>query len=138
MTSASSEYIEDLLESPNDADNVLTHNDLVEGGLAPIKAYARTRSSKAALRAKRHRERMETGEGKTPPKKQLNVMVPPNDEARTAVKAVAEALLEGRMKPADVQDVGSDVVRLGHATKRVLSRGGIRAAALRMLIGWNS
>lgn len=137
MANTALEYIEDLPKTPINADDVLTHEALVEGGLLPIRAYARTRSSKAAIRAKRHRERLAAGERDTSPRKQLNVMVPPDNEARTAVKSVAEALVEGRIKPADLE-VDSEVVQLGRATKRVLSRGGFKATALRMLIGWNS
>ena len=135
MSKSVPSYVEDLDDTPIDIEAVLSDEALVEGGLVPIKAYARTRSSKAALRAKRHRERAEAGEGDRPPKKQLNVMAPPDDDAREAVKQVAEALVEGRMKPADIRSFDSEVVRLGKAVQGVLARGGIRAAVLRALVG---
>lgn len=135
MTDTPPNYIEDVNDAPIDVEAVLSDEALAEGGLVPIKAYARTRSSKAALRAKRHRERAEAGEGNTPPKRQLNVMVPPEDDARAAVKLVAEALLQGRMTPADAQNLGDDSRRLGRAVKSILDRGGLRAMALRAIIG---
>jgi len=135
MSNKSADYIEDLLDSPIEIESVLTHQELVEGGLVPIQAYARTRSSKAAMRAKRHRERLEAGKEDAPPQKQLNVLAPTSEDARKAIKEVANALVEGRITPADVQGAKSEEIRLGRAVKRVLSRGGVRAAALRMIIG---
>jgi hypothetical protein len=129
------EYIEDILETPVEAENILTHEALVGGGLSPIRAYARTRSSKAAMRAKKRRDKLEAGEGTVQPQKQLNVLAPVDEDARAAIKELANALVDGRMKPADVKDVRSEEIQLGRAAKRVLSRGGIKAAALRMIIG---
>ena len=131
------DHVEDIEDAPIDVDAVLSDEALIEGGLVPIKAYARTRSSKAALRAKRHRERAAEGHGDVPPRRQLNVMVPPDEDARNAVKQVAEALLEGRMKPADARRLGDNASRLGGVVQAILDRGGLRAMALRAVIGRN-
>ena len=128
-------HVEDIGNEPIDVEAVLSDEALIEGGLVPIKAFARTRSSKAALRAKRHRERAEAGEGERRPKKQLNVMAPPDPDARDAVKLMVEALVEGRIKAADVRSLDGDAFRLGKAVQGVLDRGGIRAVALRALVG---
>jgi len=135
MKTPASDHIEDIEDAPIEVGSVLSDEALIDGGLVPIRAYARTRSSKAALRAKRHRERVAAGQGDAPPRKQLNVMAPLDEDARNAVKQVAEALIEGRIKPADTQRFGDNASRLGKAVQSILDRGGIRAMALRVLIG---
>ena len=128
-------YAEDITDDPVDSETVLDDAALIDSGLVPIRAFIRTKSSKAAIRAKRHRERAEAGHKDQPPKKQLNVMAPIDPEARTAVKVVAEALIEGRVKPGDLKELNSDSHRFGQAVKLVLARGGIRAAVLKSILG---
>lgn len=128
-------YVEDITDNPVDPETVLDDATLIESGLVPVRAFIRTKSSKAAIRAKRHRERAEAGHQNQPPKKQLNVMAPMDPESRMAVKVVAEALVEGRLKPMDLKELNSDSHRFGQAVKLVLARGGIRAAVLKRILG---
>jgi len=140
------DFLEDATgRSVIDADKVLTEDDLLAGGLTPVRAFVRTRAGKAATRQQRHREKLEN-EGV----KQVNILAPA--EAHPIIKALAERLRQGE----DVQAVLRDLARDGATTApeakpqprpkpkpateadpvaEVIERGGWRAWLLRWLLG---
>lgn len=142
------DFLEDATgRSVIDADKVLTEDDLLAGGLTPVRAFVRTRAGKAATRQQRHREKLEN-EGV----KQVNILAPA--EAHPVIKALAERLRQGE----DVQAVLRDLARPGATTApeakpqprpkpkpkpateadpvaEVIERGGWRAWLLRWLLG---
>lgn len=75
-------FLEHIPEEPI-GDNVLTDEDLRKSGLIKAEAFVRTKSGKAALRAKRYRER-KIEEGLKP----LNVLAP--IELHEKIKAFAK------------------------------------------------
>ena len=140
------DFLEDATgRSVIDADKALTEEDLLAGGLAPVRAYVRTRAGRAATRQQRHREKLESGGVK-----QVNLMAPV--EAHPVIRALAERLRQGE----DLQTVLRDLARDGAtaapeakpqprpkpkpATEadpvaEVIQRGGWRAWLLRWLLG---
>jgi len=140
------DFLEDATgRSVIDADKVLTEDDLLAGGLAPVRAYVRTRAGKAATRQQRHREKLEN-EGV----KQVNIVAPA--EAHPVIKALAERLRQGE----DLQTVLRDLAKGGapaapapgakprpkpkpattaDPVAEVIERGGWRAWLLRWLLG---
>lgn len=82
------DHLENVPERPIDPDRVLSDDELQAGGLQPVKAYVRTKASKAADRQKRWREKKAT-EGL----KQTNVQVP--EEHQETIKEIARRLREG-------------------------------------------
>ena len=140
------DFLEDATgRSVIDADKVLTEDDLLAGGLAPVRAYVRTRAGKAATRQQRHREKLEK-EGV----KQVNIVAPA--EAHPVIKALAERLRQGE----DLQTVLRDLAKGGapaapapgakprpkpkpattaDPVAEVIERGGWRAWLLRWLLG---
>lgn len=137
------DFLEDATgRSVIDADKVLTEDDLLAGGLTPVRAFVRTRAGKAATRQQRHREKLQN-EGV----KQVNILAPA--EAHPIIKALAERLRQGE----DVQAVLRDLARDGATTApeakpqprpkpataadpvaEVIERGGWRAWLLRWLL----
>ena len=129
-----------------DADKVLTEDDLLAGGLAPVRAYVRTKAGKAATRQQRHREKLESAGIR-----QVNIQAPA--EAHPVIKALAERLRQGE----DLQAVLADLARDGSTVApeakpeprpkprpaptpadpvaEVIERGGWRAWLLRWLLG---
>lgn len=146
MADNTPDFLEDATgRSVIDADKVLTEDDLLAGGLTPVRAFVRTRAGKAATRQQRHREKLEN-EGV----KQVNILAPA--EAHPVIKALAERLRQGE----DVQAVLRDLARPGATTApeakpqprpkpkpateadpvaEVIERGGWRAWLLRWLLG---
>lgn len=141
------DFLEDATgRSVIDADKVLTEDDLLAGGLAPVRAYVRTRAGKAATRQQRHREKLEN-EGV----RQVNIVAPA--EAHPVIRALAERLRQGE----DLQAVLADLARDGSTVApeakpeprpkprpaptpadpvaEVIERGGWRAWLLRWLLG---
>jgi len=82
------DHLENVPERPIDPDRVLSDDELQAGGLQPVKAYVRTKASKAADRQKRWRDKKAT-EGL----KQTNVQVP--EEHQETIKEIARRLREG-------------------------------------------
>lgn len=140
------DFLEDATgRSVIDADKVLTEDDLLAGGLAPVRAYVRTRAGKAATRQQRHREKLEN-EGV----KQVNIVAPA--EAHPVIKALAERLRQGEDVQAVLRDLARDGATAAPEAKpqprpkprpateadpvaEVIERGGWRAWLLRWLLG---
>lgn len=150
------DHLEDVPERPIDSDRVLSDDELLAGGLQPVKAYVRTRAGKAAERQQRYREKKEA-EGF----KQTNVQVP--DEHQETIREIARRLREGEPlegvsvpkpeqkpeeKPVPVDQVKpdapekpapiSDEAPLTEADKRLLAvvrSGGFRSRLVRLLAG---
>lgn len=140
------DFLEDATgRSVIDADKVLTEDDLLAGGLAPVRAYVRTKVGRAATRQQRHREKLE-GEGV----KQVNIVAPA--EAHPVIKALAERLRQGEDVQAVLRDLARDGATAAPEAKpqprpkpkpateadpvaEVLKRGGWRAWLLRLLLG---
>lgn len=137
------DFLEDATGRPViDAAKALTEDDLLAGGLAPVRAFVRTKAGKAATRQKRHREKLESGGVK-----QVNIVAPA--EAHPVIKMLAERLREGE----DLQAVLRDLAKTGAQTpaaaprnkpkptveadpvNQVIERGGWRAWLLRWLLG---
>jgi hypothetical protein len=143
------DFLEDATgRSVIDAGKVLTEDDLLNGGFAPVRAYVRTRAGKAATRQQRHREKLQD-EGV----KQVNVQAPA--EAHPVIRALAERLRQGE----DLQAVLRDLAKTGapaapdakpqpqpqpqprprpaasDPVAEVIQRGGWRAWLLRWLLG---
>lgn len=138
------DFLEDATgRSVIDADKVLTEDDLLAGGLTPVRAFVRTRAGKAATRQQKHREKLESVGIR-----QVNIQAPA--EAHPVIKALAERLREGE----DLQAVLRDLAKNGtpaaptapapsakpkpaavDPVAEVIGRGGWRAWLLRWLLG---
>jgi len=76
-----------------DVERALSDEQLIDGGLAPVRAFVRTKQGKAAARQKRYKEKkVATGV------RQLNVQVPDGD--RDSVKRISEVLRAGGWRAA--------------------------------------
>ena len=93
----------DLFENLEDAEGVPfdtaqqppSDEELRQRGLQPVRAYVRTKASKAAQRAQRHREAAaQQGHG------QVNVVAP--QEAKGPLRELATAMREGRVSAEQV------------------------------------
>jgi hypothetical protein len=82
------EHIEDLQERPIDPDRVISDDELRASGLAPVRAYVRTKAGKTAERQQRYRQKKEA-EGF----KQTNVQVP--EEHQETIREIARKMREG-------------------------------------------
>lgn len=140
------DFLEDATgRSVIDADRVLTEDDLLAGGFAPVRAYVRTKAGKAATRQRKHREKLEN-EGV----KQVNILAPA--EAHPVIKALAERLRQGEDVQAVLRDLAKDGAPAAPApgakpqpkprpattadpVAQVIERGGWRAWLLRWLLG---
>lgn len=123
-----------------DADQVLSDEALHAGGLRPVSSWVRTSASKSALRAKKHREKMDK-KGL----KQLNIAAPVS--AHEALKKINAALLDGRT----IEDAMAELVPPSIEIKekivvvekkmpteqvailKILAAGGWRASVIRWL-----
>ena len=123
---------------PIESEKVLVDEQLVAGGLVPVRAWMRTKPSANALRQAKKRENVETVQGK----KQLNLVVPGDDASREALKAAAAALSDGRLSPEDLRVVSGlaaslfnekEVVAEEPARLDNVRRIGLRVLSLR---GW--
>lgn len=86
------DHIEDVPETPADPETVLTDEQLTAGGLVKVNAFMRSKASANALRVQKHREKKEA-EGV----KQINVQA--SEEARQAIKAIADRTKSGETLP---------------------------------------
>ena len=125
-------HLEELPETPISEDQVLTDDDLAKGGLVKAEAWMRTKSSKGALRVKKHREAKEA-EGM----KQLNIVIP--EAAREQFKTWAKAAEEGQPYGPEQTVKTIEVVKTVEVVKEV-QRTDPKADALlkkvRSLTGW--
>lgn len=128
-------YVEELSDAPISIDAVLSDDDLAKGGLAPIQTWARTQSSKNALRSQRAKERAEKGEA-GPARKQLNLQAPVDEPSREAIKTLTAELLEGRVSPEGVLIAARDAgaAELGAHVQALIDAGGLRARILRRIL----
>lgn len=145
------EMIETALEDGPavvDPETVLSDEQLRDGGLVPVRTWARTKASGNALRAKRSREKAEKGEG-GPARKQVSVLAPPDDAARDALREVGKRMVAGEVSVEDVRaifkpsapphapDPASEQVRaLGERAASLIAAGGLRGRLLRWLLGY--
>jgi len=104
------DYLEGIEErAPRivDPDQSISDDALERGGLVPVRAFVRSKASKNAERVRKAAERREKGENGTP-RKQINLQAPVSDEARTALKTVNSALLDGKIAPEDLLALTDD------------------------------
>ena len=112
-----------------DPDQALTDEQLEAGGLAPVRAFVRTRAGKAALRAAKHKEKLAASGVK-----QVNVMAP--ESASEPIKEIATRTKAGEPVAQVLADLAGTAPSLPDLDKRVLDRlhqGGIRATLIRWL-----
>lgn len=135
-------YIEDVEDQPIADDAALSNEALEAGGIVPITAFVRTRSSSNAIRQRR--KKMEAAKPKPDgkaPRAQLNIVAPTDEGARDILKKAAAALVDGTLTgdalrvalvpvPQDAEDR-----RIGGQVRAILDRGGWQAMILRHLIG---
>lgn len=83
-------HVEDITgqDGPIDADAILTDEQLGRGGLVKVEAFMRTRTSAAAARKAKQRERDETGG-----LRQVNIKT--TEETGTALKSIAAEIGRG-------------------------------------------
>lgn len=126
-----------------DADAVLDDDALRAGGLVPVRTWARTKASSGALRSRRARERAAAGEV-GPPRRQVSVLAPPDDDARDALRAVAAAMITGDLTVDQLRELrpvrptaltNDDARELGQRALELIGRGGWRSRALKLLLG---
>lgn len=103
MTEQPKKYIEDTESGLQNADDVLTDEELTAGGLVPVTTFARTKASKNALRVKKSKARKAAGEGGRVPVKQLNLQAPASDDGRAALKKFNDQLLKHDASPAKLE-----------------------------------
>jgi predicted nucleic acid-binding Zn-ribbon protein len=105
------DYIEDAENGgPPVLEKTLSDEDLDSAGLVAIKAFVRSKASKNAERVRRAAERREKGEN-GPPRKQLNLQAPVEDDAREVLKQLNSALLDHSLTPDDIKDaLGTDAM----------------------------
>lgn len=82
-------YIEEVPETPISRDEALTDEESKTGGLVLTDAWVRTKSSKAALRVQKHRDKQSSNGCR-----QLNVVIP--DTERDKFKEWARLASEGK------------------------------------------
>ena len=71
-----------------DSDKALSDEQLIEGGLAPVRAFVRTKTGKSALRAQRHKEK-----AASVGVKQINVMAP--ESVQPTIREIAKRTKNG-------------------------------------------
>lgn len=133
-----------MAEGPSviDTEAVLDDDALRAGGLVPVRTWARTKASNGALRSRRARQRAEAGET-GPPRRQVSVLAPPDDEARDALRAIAAAMVAGdvtadqlrELRPAQFSMPADDEAHeIGRRALDLIGRGGWRSRALKLLL----
>lgn len=137
-------HIEDALNAGStvvDPQTVLDDEQLREGGLVPVRTWARTKASGNALRAKKSREKAEKGEGGDA-RKQLSLLAPPDDTAREALRIIGKRMVAGEVSTQDLEAIGSTPVvadttevKVGRRALSLIRNGGFRGKLLRHLLG---
>lgn len=99
------DYIEDAENSgPPAMEKTLSDEDLDRAGLVAVKAFVRSKASKNAERVRKAAERREKGEN-GPPRKQLNLQAPVDEDARTVIKELTAAMVDEALTPDDIRAV---------------------------------
>jgi hypothetical protein len=116
-------------------------DDLRARGLTKVTAWVKDKPCKAAGRSKKCRDKAAAERGV----KQFNVTAPANEDARASIKAVADALINGRLDPRTLHTVALGAVPDQGVTeglspdlaacRQTLEAGGWRGWALRRLVG---
>lgn len=119
-------HVEDVPNKPVAMEKALTADDLRAGGLVQVEAWVRTRTSKAAGRAKAYKERLAV-QGI----QQVNVLAP--ESAEPVLKAIAQRTAQGE----EVQQVLRNLVAVAVSDeeKRLANLGG-KVESLRGLRRW--
>ena len=115
------DHMEDLQEQPIDPDRVISDEELRAGGLAPVKAYVRTRAGKSAERQQRYRQNKEA-QGL----KQTNVQVP--EKHQETIREIARKLRDG-------EDTGTATSDFDRKVLEVAQGNGFRSRLVRLIIG---
>lgn len=141
------EMIEDALDDGPavvDPETVLTDEQLTDGGLVPVRTWARTRASGNALRAKRSREKAAKGEDGAA-RKQISLLAPPDEAARDALREVGKRMVAGEVSVEDVRAIGAPpaaasdrALTVGQRAIDLMEAGGLRGRLLRALLGYRS
>jgi hypothetical protein len=93
------DYIEDAEKAgPPLLDRTFSDEELDRGGLVPVKAFVRSKTSKNAERVRKAAERREKGEN-GPARKQINLQAPVDDDARKLLQEINSSLLDGSATP---------------------------------------
>lgn len=129
-------HVEDVTDALIDSAKVLDDDELAAGGVVPVQAYMRTRTSRNALRQRKAKARAQAGADGRVPRRQINLQAPTDDASREALKKLAAAMVDGEVIASDLDTLGRlDTMRLGQDAQRTLNAGGWRAALLRRLLG---
>ena len=115
------DHIEDLQERPIDPDRVISDEELRAGGLAPVKAYVRTKAGKSAERQQRYRQNKEAQGFK-----QTNVQVP--EKHQETIREIARKLREGEDTGTALSDFDRKVLEVAQGT-------GFRSRLMRLIVG---
>lgn len=105
------DHIEEITEAPANPDAVLTDEQLAAGGLVKVNAFMRSKASANALRVQKHREKKEA-EGV----KQINVQA--SEEARQAIKAIADRTKAGETLPEVLASLAGTLPSIPQPTAR--------------------
>ena len=114
------DHIEDLQERPIDPDRVISDEELRAGGLAPVKAYVRTKAGKSAERQQRYRQNKEAQGFK-----QTNVQVP--EDQQTTIREIARKMREG-------EDTGTALSAFDRKVLEVARAEGLRSRLLKLIV----
>lgn len=125
------QFIDDVKDSPIDADSILTDDQLGRGGLVKIEAFVRTKTSAAAARKAKQREHQKAEGIRT-----VTLTVP--ESAKEQLKAIAAEISSGKSLADAVQGVTShgQVTNSDIYTQKYnesLQRIGVKVVALK---GW--
>lgn len=98
------EYIDETKNSgPPAIEKTLSNEQLNSAGLIAVKAFVRSKASKNAERVRKAAERREKGET-GPPRKQLNLQAPIDDDAREVLREMNTALLRHSLTADDARE----------------------------------
>ena len=129
------DHVEDIANGLIDAAKVLDDDELAAGGVVPVRAYMRTRTSRNALRQRKAKAKAEQGADGRVPRKQINLVAPADDASRDALKKLVSEMVEGHVLASDLATLGRiDTLRLGQDAQRALNAGGWKALLLRRLL----
>lgn len=138
-------HLEDALDAGApvaDPEKVLDDEQLRDGGLAPVRAWVRTKASKNALRAKRSREKAEKGEGGAA-RKQVSLLAPPDEQSRAVLREIGKRMVAGEISADDLHALGKspkteddEEALIGRRALGLIKSGGFRGRILRHLLGY--
>lgn len=99
------DYIENAHHAgPPMMEKTFSDKELNNAGLIAVKAFVRSKTSKNAERVRKAKERRESGDN-GPPRKQLNLQAPIDDEAREVLREMNTALLKHSLTAQDIREV---------------------------------